>query len=465
MVRDGEILSDASVLAANRIYETQGSQTFTFATPEDIIYLPEDGSAVNFVAYYPYRKTLTSYLYPVDVSDQSSQEAIDLLYSHNTNPYTKADKSVPFSFSHQLVKLVLNLKPAADDESLQGITVRIQGMKTEAAFDLTTGQLSIKEDSGKDIVFKTLTHTNGSVLAEAILLPAAPLSGVKIVFTLPSGATTTWAFTDEMFFDAGNRYTYDVILKGTQVEPTPNYGWFETPVITSQENTYYKEYFLPEPEKNHIRNYSLLYDSQERLAYWVAYPLHSSYIGSSGRTNKWQYDPTLPEEWQPDLSSSYPDTNLDRGHQLPSADRTYSAAGNYTTFYYSNMTAQNATLNRYTWANLEEKIRKTWMVNCDTLYVVTGAMITTTTDKQVEYTKDKAGKDIAKPKYYYKVLAQKRGEQYYTIGFKMNNEPIASTTNFIPYQLTVSELEAETGFTFFPALSNEVKSSIDTSVW
>ncbi len=47
----------------------------------------------------------------------------------------------------------------------------------------------------------------------------------------------------------------------------------------------------------------------------------------------------------------------------------------------------------------------------------------------------------------------------------MNNEAIKSSSDFTPYQLSVAELEKETGFTFFPALSQEIKEEIHTSIW
>ena len=98
------------------------------------------------------------------------------------------------------------------------------------------------------------------------------------------------------------------------------------------------------------------------------------------------------------------------------------------------------------------------------MYVVTGAMVTTATDKVVDYVKDNSGKDVAKPKYYYKVLAMKKGSDYYTIGFRMNNVT-PTNTDYMSYTVTVESLEKETGFTFFPALDQETKSTINTQIW
>ena len=57
----------------------------------------------------------------------------------------------------------------------------------------------------------------------------------------------------------------------------------EQPVITAGENIQYNlKMFSPGR-----RNFSMLYDTNYKLAYWVAYPLSSSYLGSAPRTDAW----------------------------------------------------------------------------------------------------------------------------------------------------------------------------------
>ena len=50
-----------------------------------------------------------------------------------------------------------------------------------------------------------------------------------------------------------------------------------------------------------VRNYSFWYDTQNRLAYWVAYPLYDDIIKFGNRTDAWQYDPKVPKRYQPVL--------------------------------------------------------------------------------------------------------------------------------------------------------------------
>ena len=111
------------------------------------------------------------------------------------------------------------------------------------------------------------------------------------------------------------------------------------------------------------------------------------------------------------------------------------------------MTAQNASLNRGVWTTLESRVR-TWVARCDTLYVVTGVMIATSDDKEINYAKDNDERDMAIPKYYYKAVAQKRGENYYTTAYTFENiAPV--NQNIDNYQMTVTELEEKRDF-FLP---------------
>ncbi|MGM5629988.1 DNA/RNA non-specific endonuclease [Apibacter raozihei] len=256
----------------------------------------------------------------------------------------------------------------------------------------------------------------------------------------------------------------DLKVRLTQ-EPNPgtdtgNLGWVELPERKNLTNTMFVRHSLPDNPT--IRNYSMLYDTEQKVAYWVAYPMHSSYIGSSGRTDAWDFDPNISQSQQASLFKGI--SGYDRGHQIPSADRTSSKNNNKTTFYFSNMTPQNKDLNQKLWANLENKVR-TWTYQCDTLYVVTGAMITSSTDSKINYAYDNNKNKIAIPKYYFKALLKRTKNNFTSIAYKMDNVSPTNNTNFKLYQLTVKELEDLTNFVFFPKIAEEIKNSIDENQW
>jgi endonuclease G len=91
-------------------------------------------------------------------------------------------------------------------------------------------------------------------------------------------------------------------------------------------------------------------------------------------------------------------------------------------------------------------------------------MITSKNDSNITFSQDNNYRPVAKPKYYYKALAKKVGNVYYTIAYKINNVT-PSENDFNKYKLTVNELETETGFIFFPNIPASAKNTINNSIW
>lgn len=461
MYQNGTSLNASTIVndGFNRPYITNGNGNFSSKNADESLIYPAD-APVDFVAYYPFQRR--GELSPlIDVSNQDDQPVLDFMVARNTAGATVGQGPVSLSFERQMTKLQLQLKGT----DLTGVTASFVGLPSKASFDLSAGQF-IGISDPRNVSAKVSTNTSGETLVEWTLFPMNSTVAQKIVFTKANGSTYTWNIDANTPFAKGHRYQYDINLgsDGT-VDPTPTAAYMELPVITSGTNLQYSLKMSSATK----RNYSMLYDTQNKLAYWVAYPLSNDYLGSQSRTDAWGYDPDYSTSFQANLSSGYPNNaalDIDRGHQLPSGDRTYNRAENVSTFYYTNMTPQVKSLNQQVWARLEDKIRAwTTQSGVDTMYVVTGGMIKTATDNTIEYVNDNSGRPVAKPKYYYKVLAMKRGTSYYTIGFRFNNVATDNRADYMNYTKTVAEIEQETGFTFFPALPSTVKSTIDRQIW
>jgi endonuclease G len=216
-----------------------------------------------------------------------------------------------------------------------------------------------------------------------------------------------------------------------------------------------------------VRNYSFWYDTRNRLASWVAYPLYTEIMGSGSRTDAWDYNPKVPKRYQPSLYYSFGGSTYDRGHQLPSADRLYSQDVNASTFYFTNLTAQNPSFNQNLWARLEINVRD-WARECDTLYVVTGAMIRTPEDQTVEYVSDNDGNQVAVPRIYYKVLLKYQADQtenggYSSIGFYYENRSYTAEYPVAADAKSVKDLETLTGFDFFHNLPDNIEEIVEAS--
>jgi endonuclease G len=205
----------------------------------------------------------------------------------------------------------------------------------------------------------------------------------------------------------------------------------------------------------------MMYDKKEKVAYWVAYPHHPSYIGSAGRTDNWQLDPSVSSVIQPNYFATI--SGYDRGHQIPSADRTVTTEANSQTFYFTNMTPQLGALNQQLWANLEGQVRD-WMYQSDTLYVVTGAILKTVGGNEtVNYATDSKGMKVAVPNYYYKVLLRLKSGKYDSIGFWVEHRAYGNGQATAAITKSVDQIELLTGFNFFASLPKAVQDDTEAT--
>lgn len=200
----------SNVLATNKNYTTTGDGNFAPSTTDQTIYFPEDGKTVDFVAYYPFKQNLNNNIYPVDLSNQTQQSNIDLLYSNNATGLSKSNSNANLTFSHQLAKVEFTVKNGEGVANLTGLAMSLSGLNTKADFNLATGVLSNASQT-VDVVAKVGTR-NTSVVAEAILLPVADASSNLVTFTLP-GAKFKFTLPSNTKFEAGKRYTYEIELK------------------------------------------------------------------------------------------------------------------------------------------------------------------------------------------------------------------------------------------------------------
>ena len=251
---------------------------------------------------------------------------------------------------------------------------------------------------------------------------------------------------------------------------SPRFGvWAELPSHRQGANYDYKTH-LAEVDGYNARNFSMCFDESKKVALWVAYPMHAMHMGSIARPNDpWGFDPLIPSSSQANLAKGSYTGSWDRGHQLANADRNGVKEMQLQTFYNSNSTPQLDVLNRYMWARLEADVRG---YSCsDTLYVVTGchygANYTETTDK--------SGNICPVPTNYYKVLLRTKSgrsgkaiadcsaDELQTIAFWVEQKRYDGVTSAIC--TSVSDVEAKTGFEFFPQVDKSVKLQNNPADW
>ena len=299
----------------------------------------------------------------------------------------------------------------------------------------------------------------------------------KIVFLYfeknPSGESRTAqvavVFADGKSFDLSfTQHSYDASIAFER-------QWAELPVCKADGRYIYNTHYGLMGYKSNARNYTYCFDTKNRAALWVAYPLHSCYtMGSGIRDNrKFGYDPTVDTKYQANMGAGSYNGWYDRGHQIPAADRKCSQEMMDQTFYATNMTPQQANFNQGKWVALENKVRG-WMCK-DTLYVVTGAHFEGVHHSSIDTsTKDKSGNRCPTPTYYYKALLRTKSggtgkniaditdaSQLRAIVFWMEHKDTGNDTNISASEcISVAELEQRTGFTFFPMLDDSIEESV-----
>lgn len=293
---------------------------------------------------------------------------------------------------------------------------------------------------------------------------------VVFVYLQKNMTTDERAARVEVAFSNGDRTEAAFVQSAYTSSALYDRDWAEQPQFEESSDYIYKTYFTTLSESSRlVRNYSICYDTDKKVARWVAYPLHTCYtMPSLDRTNAWAYDPNnqmpeIPQSVQQYVIESY-GTGYARGHQCPSADRYSTVATNEMTFYATNMMPQNSNFNSGVWGTLENKVRAN--IVKDTLYVVTGAWFGDT-----QTMTDRKGNRIGVPTDCWKVLLRtKKGntgkrvqdctaDELIGIGFWMPN---ASSTGGTPaqYTVTIAEVEERTGFTFFRNLPEEVAAAV-----
>lgn len=217
MLKAGVALNNATpadILYANKIYKTDAagaSGSFSAASEADKMFMPNDGTAVDFVAFYPQNLAVSS-TYTIDV-DVATQPAKDMLYTQtlkNANKTTEKS-SLALNFSHVLSQLQLLLIDEAE-KPITDVTATILGMNTTAKFNLGNGAMADVANP-KDIA---MAKGNANMLM-ANVLPTESMGDVKVKIKA-NGKNYTWKVAADKLL-AGNAYKYTLkLLANGQVE-------------------------------------------------------------------------------------------------------------------------------------------------------------------------------------------------------------------------------------------------------
>jgi endonuclease G len=199
----------------------------------------------------------------------------------------------------------------------------------------------------------------------------------------------------------------------------------------------------------------LIYSEQHEQAKWVAHIAAQDLVsGNLARIDSFLPDPLVRTGTA--VTADYWNSGYDRGHLVPSADMRWNADALRATYYYSNISPQLPELNRGTWAELEDWVRRYVNFSGHRVFVVTGPVLR---DGLPTLQKADRRNEVSIPEYFWKVIADLDGDRPKAIGFVMRNA--VNEYPPISYAVTVDSVETLTGLDLFHALDDAMEARIE----
>ena len=200
----------------------------------------------------------------------------------------------------------------------------------------------------------------------------------------------------------------------------------------------------------------LSYNSQTGTANWVSWQLNPSWLGIVKRQNDFRPDPNLPAGWYQVQPNDYRGTGYDRGHLVPSGDRTNNLNQNSTTFLMTNIIPQAPELNRGIWSDLEKDCRELLKQGKE-LYIISGGE-----GKLKTIAKGK----VTVPAWNWKIIVildkpnQKITGNTRIIAVRIPNSN-SLKNNWRDYRVSVDEIEKNTGLDFLTNIPKNIQEQLE----
>ena len=200
---------------------------------------------------------------------------------------------------------------------------------------------------------------------------------------------------------------------------------------------------------------------------WASWDLTASDIGTNSRSPVFFTDTNLPANFHWVTTGDYTGSGYDRGHMCPSADRTDTRADNDMVFFMSNIIPQAPDNNQGVWENFEAYCRTLVQSTNDyELLVICGP-------GGFNSTKINTNGYVSIPQFTWKVVVVvPPGAGAATNRITATNRVIAieiPNTNGVStvwqdFITSANQLQVDTGYTFFTALSPAVAAALRLKV-
>ena len=118
--------------------------------------------------------------------------------------------------------------------------------------------------------------------------------------------------------------------------------------------------------------YTLSYSQSRNVLNWASWRVDNRWLGQTDRQDNFRPDGGLPKGFYQATPGEYRRSGYDRGHMVPSGDRTDTAQDNSITFLMTNIFPQAGKNNRGPWRELEEYARDRIYQEGKALYIIGG---------------------------------------------------------------------------------------------
>lgn len=264
----------------------------------------------------------------------------------------------------------------------------------------------------------------------------------------PNSINTNISFTNKLQYER-------LIVKGFCMEAKKLFfRLFVFSLFSSSLLANYLEY-LPKNKKCELVNhnyYSLCYNEEHEQAQWTIYELTPAMLHPLvDRTDDFREDPYVSSFSA--VATDYKNSGYDRGHLVPAGSMRFSLQAMSESFYMSNMSPQNPSLNRGTWKSMEEQAR-TWVKKHGNAYIISGPVLNDNLPQ--------VNNIVSIPTHYFKIIyrpaspKRKAAMLAFYIANKKNTGPISQ------FVVSVDQIEKVTGLDFFSKLNDQEENLLES---
>ena len=209
--------------------------------------------------------------------------------------------------------------------------------------------------------------------------------------------------------------------------------------------------------------YVLSYNRDRGMANWASWQLSADWLGSAERQDNFRQDGGLPTGFYQVTPNDYRNSGFDRGHIVPSGDRTRNNQDNAATFLMTNILPQTPENNRGVWRELEEYSRDLVYQLDRELIVLAGGY--------GERSKLANGR-VNVPSRLWKIIvvldqpgqgAAGVSPETQVIAVDMPNQTTVAS-DWRTYQTTIDRIELATGYDFLSQVPVEVQASLESTI-